>query len=599
MEIGSQFKKRRSATLAVLSSSVALSCLFIPLAQARITIEPRMDVRAVFSDNVNAAPDGFRDAGIITVFEPGVGVAITSAKLEATIEYNAGIRKALFASTRGNTVNHNLLARGSAKVIDDFLYLNAGAIVTQLVRNPQGSVTLNRDTFSNNLDHVATFYVEPSIRRRLNEYVNLTVNTQVGLTILKDQPDNRPLRANVNDPLFTNVNQVNPQNFSSQPGSSSDNESASAGLQSGDAFQHYKWELKASWSRDKRRYLNELNNDYSGVANIEVPITRGFALVGSAGYEASKDIEDVIVTNQTTRYPEVLPDGTFLILRDSDSRNGTNLTGTNPQLSDGLGGLLARRDGRIIDRKGFIWDAGFHWNPSRRTDLTVRGGARFGTANISVNGFHKFSEHSSVNLSYGTNLDSLSRLLTRSINYSSGISGPTQVQVLGQRSTPVLLPLNGFDPINGGYTGNLAINNGTFLQRTARFTYTYDRPSLLTNISLFAEDRQLLSLQYLPGQKPISPNVIPNDRSIGTASTFEHHLDKTHSILVDLDFRYSEYSLETARRDYLYGGTIGYRVEFTPKIRLETKYLFSKRDTNVAGFNIKENNITVSLQAKF
>ena len=191
MKTGSHRSNRRSIMLSFLASGVALSCLVSPLAYGRITIEPRIDAREVFSDNINASVDGFRDAGIISVIQPGVSVTVTSAKIEASLDYNIAFRQPLFAKTNGSQINHNLVARGAAKLIDDFLFLNAGAVVTQLFRNPQGSVTLNPDSLSSNLNHVGTFYIEPSIRRRLNQYVNLTINTQAGLTVLRDRKSTR------------------------------------------------------------------------------------------------------------------------------------------------------------------------------------------------------------------------------------------------------------------------------------------------------------------------------------------------------------------------------------------------------------------------
>lgn len=556
------------------------------VAFARLAVSPHIEVRAVFTDNVSA--DGSSGNGIIGVVQPGVTLAYNSAHLNFSLDYDLSARTNLTGRDFDTTgrIRNDLRARGQFTVVDKIFFVDTGAIVTQLFIDPRGAVTLNPDSLNNNLRDVANYYIEPSIHTRLNQYADLTLGIRGAWTRTKSQPDDfvPVIGGPTPTSLLSTGQQISPSN----------DQNAYVTLSSGSYFDRIKWSLRGSWNRDERDYLNELYRAYSGTADVEVPIVRGFNLVGSAGYEDTKDNEDVVITDPVTGQLVLTTDAQgvqhIAIDRSEAARNGTlSFIDSN--------GRTITRDGRILDRRGFIWDVGFHWLPSRRTDLLVRGGRRYGGTTINVTGRHIFSKRSSVQFSYGTSLDSLSRLLTQ----SDAAGNILTVQQVSSRATPVYSPLFGF--VNGlnrpSFIGSQAINNSTFLSRTAVVTYTFSGTRTYVELNLSGEDRQLLSLQQLPSQPRIDPASVGDDRAIAAQLLLRRTLGNGDSVDASINGRYNEYALEAGRRDALYGGTIGYNIFFTPHLNLNLRYLYSERDSNIRGNTLKENNFTVALQARF
>ncbi len=574
-----------------IAAGMATSLLLVAQpADARIRLEPKLGLRQVFSDNV-AASAGKKDAGMLTVIEPGLGITIEGGRTQATLDYRLEFRQPIFARSQQDKVRHNLAARGEMEVIDDLFWFTGGALVTQVFRDRQGALTLNPDTLTDNLDNVASGYIEPLVRTRINDFANFGAGFRYTITEVKDRPDDK---VRLND-LTQNLN---PENYAFQPQSDSDGQNAYVQLDAGDHFQNFKWTVRGSWEREKRKYLNELYTSKSGIADVEIPLNRALSLLGSAGWEESKDIQDVVTTDCTGR-PQLIDPvtrqyttdavrGILAIDRSPEARNGTQaaFNNCNPPL---------QRSGVIFNRSGFIWDAGFRLSPGRKLDLTVRGGGRFGDANINASGTYAFSEKSLFTVSYTTTLDSLGRLLSNSI---AGL--PTQYRSVGNSVRPTLLPQFGRDQITGQvFTGTLAVNSATYLSRTLQAKFAHERGPWSGDISFAREERQLLSVQQLPGQTPIDINTVPNDVTIGGNFRIERELTRKRSAYLEASIQNSQFALAEARNDWLYGGALGYRIEFTPKIRGEARYLFSQRSSNFANSNVTENTISIGLEARF
>ncbi len=576
-----------------IAASMATSLLLVShAANAKVRLEPRLGVRAVFSDNV-AATSGTKDAGILAIFEPGIGITINSGRTQATLDYGLSYRQPIFAKGNGDKVRHNLTARGEAEVINDFLWLTGGAVITQVFRDRQGSLTLNQDTLSNNLDDVANGYIEPIIRTRVNDFANFGAGLKYTITEVKDRADNKLL---LND-LGQNFNA---ENFAFQPTSDSDAQNAYVQLDAGDYFQNFKWTARASYEREKRKYLNELYTTKSLIGDVEVPINRTISLLGSAGWEDAKDNQDVVVTNcdgrprlidPVTRLPTTdAVTGILDIDRSFEARNGLIPAFACP----GTNQPVIQRSGVVFNRNGFIWDAGVRLSPGRKLDLVVRGGSRFGDVNINASGSYKFSEKSILDFSYTTSIDSLGRLLSNSV---AGLS--PQYRSLSNNARPTLLPQFGRDATGQVTTGTLAINSATYLSRTAQVRLTHERGPWSGDVSLRREQRTLQSVQQLPGQAIVDVNTIPNDVTTGGTFRIERKMSRKRSVYLDGSVQNSKFALSDGRSDWLYGGAAGFRIEFTPKIRGEARYLFSQRSSSLSGNNVSENAISVGLEARF
>ncbi len=559
---------------------------------ARIRFEPKIGVRQVFSDNV-ASASGNKDAGMITVLEPGFSLNIDGGRTQGSLDYQLEFRQPSFARSQQDKVRHNLTARGESEIVEDFLWISGGALVTQVFRDRQGAISLNPDTLTDNLDNVASGYVEPIIRTRINDFANFGAGVRYTITEVKDRPDNKLL---IND-LSRNFSS---ENFAFQPSSDSDGQNAYVQFDAGEYFQNFKWTIRGSWEREKRRYLNELYISKSVVGDIEIPLTRAVSLLGSAGFEDSRDIQDVIVT-ECSGIPRLIDPATGLrtndavigvidIDRSSDARNGRIPAFTNCD----VGEPPISRSGVIFDRSGFIWDAGLRLSPGRRTNITVRGGGRFGDVNINANAAYAISEHTQLSGSYTTSLDSFGRLLSQSI---SGL--PTSFRPIGASVRPTLAPLFGTDFTGQAFTGTLAINSATYLSRVAQVQLSHDYGRWSGNLALVHQTRRIQSIQRLPGQAPLDLSLVPDDKTIGGNFSVQREMSRKRFLFAEASVQNSKFALNEGRNDWLYGGTVGYRIEFTPRIRGEARYLFSKRSSNVAGTNLTENSISIGLEARF
>jgi hypothetical protein len=580
-----------------ITAGMATSLLLVSQsASARVRFEPKLGVRQVFSDNVAAAASSGKDAGMLTVVQPGFGLTVDGGRTQATLDYRLEFRQPIFAKSQQDKVRHNLVARGEMEVINDLFWITGGSVITQVFKDRQGAVSLNPDSLSNNLDNVASSYIEPTVRTRINDFANFGAGFRYTLTAVKDRPDNKLL---LND-LGQNFSA---ENFSFQPTSDSDAQNGYVQFDAGDYFQNFKWTVRGSWEREKRKFLNELYTSKSGVADIEIPLNRAIAVLGSAGWEQSQDIQDVIITECDGRPRLVDPatgaltrNGTIGVLaidRSYNARNGIAVTGETyfPTVC----GTPTQRTGVNFKRKGFVWDAGIHLSPGRKMDLVVRGGGRFGDVNINATGSYKFSEKSVMDVSYTTSLDSLGRLLSNSV---AGL--PTQYRSLSGNVRPTLATQNGTDPLTGRvFTGTLAINSATYLSRIAQVRFRHERGPWSGTVAVVRESRQLQSVQQLIGQQIVDVNTLPNDVTTGGNFTIDRKLSRKRSVFFEGSVQNSDFALNGNRSDWLYGGAAGYRVEFTPKIRGEARYLFSRRTSNVPGSNITENAVSLGLEATF
>jgi hypothetical protein len=566
--------------------------LFAQPADARVRIEPKIGMRLVFSDNVTASA-GTKDAGIVALVEPGFSLSIDGGRTQGSLDYQLEFRQPIFAKGQQDKVRHNLAARGESEVIEDFFWMTGGALVTQVFRDRQGAISLNPDTLTDNLDNVASGYVEPIIRTRVNDFANFGAGARYTITEVKDRADNKLLLNDLS-------REFSAENFAFQPTSDSDAQNAYMQLDAGDYFQSFKWTVRGSWEREKRKYLNELYTSKSVIADVEVPLARWISVLGSAGWEDSRDIQDVIVT-ECSGLPRLIDpatgnrtDNAVIGLIDID-RSDAARNGTGGAFPCGPNEPPITRSGVIFDRSGFIWDAGLRLSPGRRTNITVRGGGRFGDVNINANAAYAISEHTQITGSYTTSLDSFGRLLSQSI---SGL--PTSFRPVGSTVRPTLSPLVGFDTLTQqAFTGLLAINSATYLSRVAQLRLSHSYGRWNANAAIVHETRKLQSVQRLPGQAALDVSTVPDDKSIGFNFSAEREMSRKRYLFADMSVQNSKFALSEERNDWLYGAAVGYRIEFTPRIRGEARYLFSRRTSNLSGYNLSDNSISIGLEARF
>ena len=156
------------------------------------------------------------------------------------------------------------------------------------------------------------------------------------------------------------------------------------------------------------------------------------------------------------------------------------------------------------DRKGFIWDAGFAARPSRRTELTLRAGRRYGGTTVTGNFAWQPRTGLAVRGSLVDGVQSFGRLLTIDLN---GL--PISLII---PDNPMLTGVGGcyfgVDAGTGGCIANAtqSITTATFRNRVGTLAIDRERDGARIGMAFVYNQRDFLDRQ-LRGQPPIGANV--------------------------------------------------------------------------------------------
>ncbi len=519
-------------------------------AQARTFIEPRIGIKQTFSDNVTFVANG-KDYGMVTTISPGIRIGLDGARVQGSLEYALDLRLGEFAKVT-DKVRHNLVARFNSELINDFFYVEGGAVATAISQDLRGARSISGENNNPNVNNIFSAFVAPVFRNRVGDFAKLESGYKFSLTNVQDR--NRAALG-TGDVL----------NAARQLGSDSRRHELFANLSSGDFFQTIRWDLDGSYEAENIKDLNERYRSKRVVLNGEIPLTRYFSLVGSGGYEDISDTNDKLNLGDQSRSAE----------------------------------CIERTVGRctVIDQSGFTWDAGVRLSPSRRTDLVVRGGRRYGDNVFNVSGFHQLSEKSRITVSYGETLDSLGRLVTQQLG------GLTTTFAADERLNTVFVPRYLYlDPATGlVLEGSLSVNSSTFSSRVARVGFEINRKPWLGNINVYREDRRLLRLTLNPGQTAVDFNAIRNRRDVtyGTALSLQRSYRGEHVLQFDLIAEKNSYVLSRQRKDTFIAGSIGYNYILGRRLEATSRLFHSRRNSNFDGADLSETGATIGIIAKF
>jgi len=216
-------------------------------------VERTLGASAIFTDNANQSEDD-PDSAVILTATPGVTLRSTgSRRVEATLQYGlTGVTR--FGHDDGTDVLHNLNALGKAELVEDFLFLDASARVSQELISLEGALT-EAEISDENRATVGTYTVSPHLRKRLGTFANAQA------------------RYTASGAIFENDVAAN----------SSVNEYTAA-LTSGTRFNDFNWSLDY-------RYREAHNRDYAdstferASATLGYALTRKFRVFGTVGDE--------------------------------------------------------------------------------------------------------------------------------------------------------------------------------------------------------------------------------------------------------------------------------------------------------------------------
>lgn len=496
-------------------------------ASARIEVTPTIELRQIFSDEVG---DG--KAGAYTVVSPGVEVAVNGRRTSAALNYSYDRRLAWQSSTADIQKGaHNLSARADMEVARELLFLSAGGLITSTTRDLRGPVSLNRDLNVYNQTMVYSGYITPSLRQRFGAFAD----GELSYTL-------RGLATNEDDAFVVDQRGGNEYDYQLEPASDSYGHSATASLKSGEAFNRLRWTLSGTYSYDKRDVLNETFRSARGTLDGEFVLSRQLSLLGSVGYDDSFSRSDRSYTDTTrvTRY----------------------------------------------DESGVVFDGGLRWSPSRRTDVSVRVGRRFGSTTVNAQGEWMPLEGVAFKLAYTDSIETESSLLTQQI-------GDTTVSSLlsGSRYRTGGSASEGYYATQG---------QSTMRARIGRASISIDRRNWFGGLTAVVDRRGALSFTPVDSTVTVDPAIFENeDKTYGATGNLGRKINARSSWNVSASgYRY-EYALSSNRRDWLYGGSVGYSYDLTRAMRATAAYTHSTRTSSVAGYDQSDNSITLGVRASF
>lgn len=347
----------------------AASVLAAPAAaQVATRVQPYIEVQQVLNASLD---DG--DVLTYTALAAGIDGSVRTRRVQAQISYRYERRIAWEDNLADNDV-HSGIAQVRFEAIPNTLNLSAGALATRARGDGFGPIFGFTNVDNPNLSEIYSFYAGPDFSRRIGD-LDVTASYRFGLV----EVDNKLFR-----------------DFPLPPGAvildrydSSTNHSASLSVGMGPGELPFGWTIGAGYVRED---VERLDQTYEGAfvrGDIVYPVSPSFALTAGVGYE------DIQSSQQD-------------ILRDAAGRPLVTLGGR-------LIGDPTRPRLRAFDTDGVIYDAGFIYRPSRRTEVQARFGRRYGGTLITGSARHQFNRYYGMSASVYSGIESFGRLTTANL----------------------------------------------------------------------------------------------------------------------------------------------------------------------------------------
>lgn len=129
---------------------------------------PTLNSTATLTDNVKQSANNRESALILSVTPGFTLVSEGSRRVQATVGYGvSGVAR--FGGDKSTDVNHNLSAMGKAELVEDFLFLDGTARISQELISLLGSPA-DANTNSSNRATVGTYSFSPYIKKRLGTF---------------------------------------------------------------------------------------------------------------------------------------------------------------------------------------------------------------------------------------------------------------------------------------------------------------------------------------------------------------------------------------------------------------------------------------------
>jgi len=222
---------------------------------AEWTVKPSLSLTENYSDNIRRAPRGNEQSDLITQISPGLNLTGTGPKLTFSTIYQ--MQNLFYAKNKqSDSTTHNLSTSAHTELVNNQLFLDGIASVSQQNTGTLGPQTLNNFNITANRAEVRSLSISPYLRHRFQGWANSEVRYTHGVV---------------------STNAVGLAN--------SQTDSVLLSLDSGYSFTTLRWGMH--YNNQKSSYGNALqtiNSDtYAG--NLGYMITPRFTLNASAGHE--------------------------------------------------------------------------------------------------------------------------------------------------------------------------------------------------------------------------------------------------------------------------------------------------------------------------
>lgn len=251
--LGAKRAQHKLAPLAgAFSVFIAMVCA-LPAHALDWKIEPSVGASATYTDNANQSDSNPEDALILSVNPSVTFRSEGSRRVQASLQY--GLRGvARFGENSSEDLNHNLNATGKAELVEDFLFIDGSARISQELISLFGSPA-EADINDSNRATVGTYSISPYIQKRLGTFADAQARYTTSGAIFEND-----VGANSNVNAFT------------------------AGLTSGTQFNDLSWGL--NYSIRKANIRNDGDTTFERAsAQLGYALTRKFRVFGTVGQD--------------------------------------------------------------------------------------------------------------------------------------------------------------------------------------------------------------------------------------------------------------------------------------------------------------------------
>jgi len=230
-----------------------------PAIAGDLTIKPSLELRQIYSDNVDLDPDGLDQSAFITEFVPGFTLRSESARATAALNFFPIVRYQTAGEDEGFTLAGDLAGRGTVEVEEDLFFVDAQASISQQVLNNKSSGSTADE------DNIGVFRVSPYLRNRFGGFAEGEARYALSQVWIGGQNDLGPFAV-----------------------SDSTNHSVKLSLDSGTDFSRLKWEVIGRASYEDRSDDDDVERWETGLLT-EYAINRSISVLAGAGYQFFDD----------------------------------------------------------------------------------------------------------------------------------------------------------------------------------------------------------------------------------------------------------------------------------------------------------------------